>query len=158
GELEGCAAVDGGIEFLAFRAPIGEPAGVVHDTRLTAFGTRAGTNGGVDEFQAGLSRHGFSFRLCGSRTGSGESCGGDHDAAGHWHVAAFLEGSRAGERYETMARNPTLVTVAGGAERSPDRRSARSGRPRNKIAQPQGDAHHVLGPIDVSIRWPRADE
>src|SRR6478735_10609641 len=45
GKLEGRAAVDGRIELSAFLTPFGEPAGVVHDARLTALGTRARTDG-----------------------------------------------------------------------------------------------------------------
>src|SRR6185312_1048135 len=73
GKLEGRAAVDGRIEFLALLAPFRKPAGVVHDTRLALLGTRARADGRVDDFQAGLGRHGFSLRLRDRRTGGGES-------------------------------------------------------------------------------------
>src|SRR5690348_10334721 len=95
GKLEGRAAVDGRIEFSAFLAPFGEPAGVVHDTRLALLGAGTRADGRVDDFQAGLGRHDFSFRLRGSRAGSsGESCGRDHDTAGQWHGAAFPRRAR----------------------------------------------------------------
>src|SRR5690348_2503378 len=89
GKLEGRSAVDGRIEFPAFLAPFGEPAGVVHDTGLTASGARARTDGRVDDLEAGLGRHGFSLRLRGGRTGGGERGDCDHGTAGHRHGAAF---------------------------------------------------------------------